>query len=77
MLLASRDGEELGLVVDKDIIIGAGGKWTETIPEVNSGLYLWTKTVTTYTNNTSHVSYLVSRSGLDGIDGQSFVFEAN
>lgn len=37
--------------------------WQSVIPEVLDNYYLWTRTVTTYTNGTTSTSYSVSRSG--------------
>ena len=68
-LLASRDGQELDLIVDKSIIIGAGGSWTESIPAADPGMYMWSKTATSYSNDTIHVVYNVSRLGADGDKG--------
>ena len=49
------------------------GEWTANIPDVPAGKYLWTRTVTTYTDGTSSTSYSVSRQpedGTNGADGQ-------
>lgn len=44
------------------------GTWVSTIPETTPALpYLWTRTVITYTDNTTSTSYSVS-STLDGVD---------
>ena len=45
------------------------GTWTENIPDVPAGKYLWTRTVTTYTDGTSSTSYSVSRQPEDGTNG--------
>ena len=37
--------------------------WQSVIPEILDNYYLWTRTVTTYTNGTTSTSYSVSRSG--------------
>lgn len=42
------------------------GEWLDGIPDVPEGQYLWTKTVVTYSDNTSTTSYSVSRCGADG-----------
>lgn len=42
------------------------GEWLEDIPEVNEGFYLWTRTVITYTDDTTTESYSVSRIGTNG-----------
>lgn len=49
------------------------GEWTANIPDVPAGKYLWTRTVTTYTDGTSSTAYSVTRQpedGKDGTDGQ-------
>lgn len=49
------------------------GEWTADIPDVPAGKYLWTRTVTTYTDGTSSTAYSVTRQpedGKDGTDGQ-------
>lgn len=43
--------------------------WQEQVPTVPSGQYLWTKTVWTYTDNTSETGYSVARMGQDGAKG--------
>lgn len=43
--------------------------WQEDIPEVAQGKFLWTRTTIEYTNNTSSVSYSVSKNGVNGADG--------
>ncbi len=43
--------------------------WQADIPEVAQGKFLWTRTTIEYTNNTSSVSYSVSKNGVNGIDG--------
>ncbi len=43
--------------------------WTSTIPTVAAGSYLWTKTVWTYTDNTSETGYSVAKMGNDGNNG--------
>lgn len=48
------------------------GTWTATVPTVAKGSYLWTKTVWTYTDNTSETGYsvaYVAKDGNNGIDG--------
>lgn len=45
------------------------GNWSTSIPTVNSGQYLWTKTEITYTDESNSISYSVSRAGSDGKDG--------
>lgn len=43
--------------------------WQADIPEVGQGKFLWTRTTIEYTNNTSSVSYSVSKNGVNGADG--------
>jgi hypothetical protein len=43
--------------------------WQSSIPTVPAGQFLWTRTVITFTNNTSSTSFSVSRIGIDGDDG--------
>lgn len=44
--------------------------WTETIPEVQEGMYLWTRVTLQYTDNTaSETFYSVSKQGIQGTAG--------
>ncbi|WP_445080906.1 phage tail protein [Lactococcus sp. KTH0-1S] len=43
--------------------------WTATVPTVEAGSYLWTKTVWAYTDNTSETGYSVAKMGSDGATG--------
>lgn len=43
--------------------------WTSDIPNVQPGFFLWTKTVWTYTDNTSETGYSVSKIGETGPRG--------
>ncbi|MDH5115409.1 hypothetical protein OQI88_13215, partial [Lactococcus lactis] len=43
--------------------------WTSTIPTVAAGSYLWTKTLWTYTDNTSETGYSVAMMGAKGDQG--------
>lgn len=45
------------------------GTWSDSIPSVSAGQYLWTKTVITYTDNTTSTSYSVGRNGTNGKNG--------
>lgn len=45
------------------------GSWGSTIPTVAAGKYLWTRTVITYTDNTSSTSYSVGMMGATGSTG--------
>lgn len=46
------------------------GVWVPNPPETVPGQYLWTRTITTYTNNSSTVGYSVSRNGENGEKGE-------
>ena len=43
--------------------------WETTIPAVTQGQYLWTRVTTTYTDNTTSVSYSVAKQGSTGATG--------
>ncbi len=43
--------------------------WTSTVPSVPAGQFLWTKTVWTYTDNTSETGYSVAKMGETGPKG--------
>lgn len=43
--------------------------WTSSVPSLVKGLYLWTKTVWTYTDNSSETGYSVTYISKDGNDG--------
>ena len=43
--------------------------WTSAVPTVAAGSYLWTKTVWTYTDNTSETGYSVAMMGVKGAAG--------
>ncbi|MBT0927866.1 hypothetical protein [Streptococcus lutetiensis] len=43
--------------------------WSSAIPSVSAGNYLWTKTVWTYTDNTSETGYSVAKMGETGAKG--------
>lgn len=44
--------------------------WSSTIPSVSAGNFLWTKTVWTYTDNTSETGYSVAKIGETGASGK-------
>ena len=43
--------------------------WSTSIPSVAQGQYLWTRVTTTYTDNTTSVSYSVAKQGSTGATG--------
>ena len=45
------------------------GSWSSTIPSVSASQYLWTKTVITYTDNSTSTSYSVGMMGATGAKG--------
>lgn len=45
------------------------GTWSGTIPSVAANQYLWTRTVITYTDNTTSTSYSVGKMGANGAKG--------
>lgn len=47
------------------------GLWIENPPAIDSGKYLWTRTVVIYSDGKSTTSYSISHGGNDGADGNS------
>lgn len=47
------------------------GTWQSSIPSVSAGQYLWTRTVITYSDNTTSTSYSVGRMGTNGSNGSA------
>ncbi len=47
------------------------GTWSEKVPTLVPGQYLWTKTTVTYSDGKTSVSTSVSRNGNDGKDGKN------
>nr|WP_296267365.1 phage tail spike protein [uncultured Merdimonas sp.] len=45
------------------------GTWSSSVPSVSAGQYLWTRTVITYTDNTSTTLYSVGKMGNTGATG--------
>lgn len=45
------------------------GTWNTSVPSVSAGQYLWTRTIITYTDNTTSTSYSVGRNGNNGATG--------
>lgn len=46
------------------------GTWATSIPSVDAGSYLWTRTIITYTDKTSTTSYAVGKMGNTGATGK-------
>lgn len=51
------------------------GTWSSSVPSTSAGQYLWTRTVITYTNNSTSTSYSVSRNGSNGAAGRTYFME--
>lgn len=49
------------------------GTWSSTIPAVEAGKYLWTRTIVNYSDNNSTTAYSVSRMGTNGADGNNYI----
>lgn len=49
------------------------GTWVTSVPTVTPGQFLWTRTITTYTDSTTSTGYSVSRYGTDGAPGSNGV----
>ena len=45
------------------------GEWTSDIPTISSGQYLWTRTVTSFTDGTSSTGYSIGKIGENGDKG--------
>ena len=45
------------------------GSWSSVIPSVSAGQYLWTRTVITYTDNTTTTVYSIGKMGNTGATG--------
>lgn len=55
------------------------GAWSTTVPAVTQGQYLWTRTIITYTDNSTSTSYSVSyiaKNGTDGVDAFMIVYDS-
>ena len=49
--------------------------WSQTLPAVSAGFYLWTRTTVNYTDGSSSESYSVARSGADGKAGAACPYQ--
>lgn len=52
------------VLVDGDGAVLTNGQWESEIPVVYDGMYLWSRTITTYDDGTFSISYSVSRDGI-------------
>lgn len=53
------------------------GAWSSSVPAVAKGQYLWTRTVTAYTDNTTSTAYSVAYQGADGVSVKGDAGPAN
>lgn len=53
------------------------GTWSTSVPSLNGGQYLWTRTVVNYSDGTTTTSYSVSYKGGDGEDGGTWTVEVS
>lgn len=53
------------------------GTWNASVPSLNSGQYLWTRTMVNYSDGTTTTSYSVSYKGGDGEDGGTWTIEVS
>ncbi|WP_086348539.1 phage tail protein [Candidatus Enterococcus clewellii] len=52
------------------------GTWTTTVPSVSANQYLWTRTTTTYTDNSTSIAYSVGKMGANGSDAKLLYLSA-
>lgn len=45
------------------------GTWSSSVPSASAGQYLWTRTIMTYTDNTTSTLYSVGKMGTNGTNG--------
>ncbi len=65
----SISGTEISYCISSSGTVIPSGTWSTSVPSVNQGQYLWTKTVVTYSTGDTTESYGVSYIGTDGQDG--------
>lgn len=53
------------------------GTWTTSIPSVTANQYLWTRTVTTYTDSSTSTAYSVGKMGANGANAQLLYLSAS
>ncbi|WAX12685.1 hypothetical protein EC99P1_00093 [Enterococcus phage EC99P1] len=53
------------------------GTWTTTIPSVTANQFLWTRTVTTYTDSSTSTAYSVGKMGANGANAQLLYLSAS
>lgn len=69
VLYAYQDDTKIELTIDNNLLTGIKG-WQTTVPTVEPGQYLWTKTIYYYTNDNQTITYGVYRWGADGKPGE-------
>ena len=68
IMWAQQGENQVALQVSSGIITGFSG-WETTVPMVQPGDYLWSKTIYTYTDGKQTITYAVSYQGADGKPG--------
>ena len=68
VLWAQQGGTQVALRLSGDLITGFES-WQPTVPTINPGKYLWSKTIYTYTDGKKTVTYAVSYQGANGKPG--------
>ena len=69
VLYAYQDDTKIELTIDNNLLTGIKG-WQTTVPTIEPGQYLWTKTIYYYTNDNQTITYGVYRWGADGKPGE-------
>lgn len=64
---ATKDSDVTEYAVSTSGEVAPTGPWSESVPAVPQGQYLWTRTTITFNTGTPVVSYSVGRMGLDGL----------
>jgi len=67
--------QEVGYMSSASGTVVPEGSWSSTIPSVQAGYFLWTRTRVTYNSGDIVTSYSVSRNGIDGQGAVSSVNE--
>lgn len=67
--IVSVKGQEVSYLVGNSGTEPPAGQWASAPQEVPAGKYLWTRTITFYSNGSSNVGYSVARSPHDGQKG--------
>lgn len=62
-------------LVDQSGNILVSNKWSSTMPDLEDGAYLWTRTTVEYSDGNSTVSYSNSKQGETGVPGRTYFVE--